>query len=140
MSDDSDRYEAITRSEMRRADEYQEAYRRAEKDLEKCRIAHAGQKRLQEGERARADRLTEERDCLRKDVAVWHEIAERRYAILLALGHALTEARPYVFNRTRGEDWRAETATEILARVDLAIADAMDYLHTTPAAAGGETG
>jgi hypothetical protein len=37
---------------------------------------------------------------------------------------ALSEARPYVFNRTQGTDWRAETAQQILARVDATLAAA----------------
>jgi hypothetical protein len=38
------------------------------------------------------------------------------------LAEALTEARPYVFNRTQGDDWRAETARNVLGRVDAALA------------------
>jgi L-alanine-DL-glutamate epimerase-like enolase superfamily enzyme len=36
---------------------------------------------------------------------------------------ALREARPYVFNRTQGDDWRAETARDVLSRVDAALSD-----------------
>ena len=35
---------------------------------------------------------------------------------------ALQEARPYVLNRTQDEDWRAETARDVLSRVDAALA------------------
>jgi hypothetical protein len=38
------------------------------------------------------------------------------------LAEALAEARPYVSNRTYGDDWRAETAREVLQRVDEALA------------------
>jgi hypothetical protein len=38
------------------------------------------------------------------------------------LAEALQEARPYVFNRTQGDDWRAETARSVLGRVDAALA------------------
>jgi len=36
---------------------------------------------------------------------------------------ALREARPYVFNRTQETDWRGETARDVLARVDAALAE-----------------
>jgi hypothetical protein len=38
------------------------------------------------------------------------------------LAEALQEARPYVFNRTQGDDWRGETARSVLGRVDAALA------------------
>ena len=38
-----------------------------------------------------------------------------------ALRKALREARPYIFNRTQGADWRAETAADVLSRVDAAL-------------------
>lgn len=45
-----------------------------------------------------------------------HKDAERE-----RLRMALQEARPYVFNRTQEEDWRGETARDVLARVDVAL-------------------
>lgn len=44
-----------------------------------------------------------------------------------AIASALSEARPYVFNRIippgrEGHDWRSETAREVLGRVDAALA------------------
>jgi hypothetical protein len=38
------------------------------------------------------------------------------------LYNALVEARPYIFNRTQGDDWRAETARNVLMRIDAALA------------------
>lgn len=35
---------------------------------------------------------------------------------------ALREARPYVFNRTLGDTWRAEPARDVLARIDALLA------------------
>jgi hypothetical protein len=37
------------------------------------------------------------------------------------LRNALVEARPYVFNRTQRDDWRGETARDVLGRVDAAL-------------------
>ena len=44
--------------------------------------------------------------------------------LLVTIGElrdALSEARAYVFNRSYGIDWRAETAKEVLAKVDRAL-------------------
>jgi len=42
-------------------------------------------------------------------------------ALVIEMGEALTEARPYVFNRTQEADWRGETARDVMGRVDAAL-------------------
>lgn len=50
------------------------------------------------------------------------EVIDVAEADAARLAEALAEARAYVFNRTQGDDWRAETAREVLARVDTTLA------------------
>lgn len=79
-----------------------------------------------EGELEKAEQRGYERAC--KDIENFDrhvalpEALEAKDRELERLREALREARPYVFNRTQGDDWRAETARSILERVDAALA------------------
>jgi hypothetical protein len=55
---------------------------------------------------------------------MWKSNAEAAEARVKELKEALREARPYVFNRVtpNNDEWRSQTATGVLSRVDAALA------------------
>jgi hypothetical protein len=71
---------------------------------------------------SKAAELRAERDELVKAGQLVYDDLARMQAERDRLYNALVEARPYIFNRTQGDDWRAETARDVLMRIDAALA------------------